>query len=102
MADQIVSSVVMFLLGSVLTYFSTRWSNALKKITVLEKGVQALLRDRMINLLRTYAKSEKPIPQRDVENFESMYAVHKALGGDNGYIEEVRKIFIEEMEHERH
>lgn len=101
MAEQIVQSIVMFLLGAVLSYFSTRWSTALKKITVLEVGVQALLRDRMLFLHKTYAKSGQLIPQKDVENFESMYSAYKGLGG-NGYMEDVHKVFIEEMPHEKH
>lgn len=101
MIEQIGSSIVMFLLGAALSYFSTRWSCALKKITILEDGLQALLRDHMLHLHRSYAKSGESIPQRDVENFESMYQTYKQLGG-NGYVEDVRRVFIEVMPHEKH
>lgn len=101
MIDQIISSIVMFLLGAALSFFSTRWSCALKKITILEQGVQALLRDHMLHLHRSYAKTKQPIPQRDVENFEFMYEAYRSLGG-NGYMEDVRHIFIEVMPHETH
>ncbi len=99
MIEQIATSVVMFLLGGVLTYFSTRWSRTLRKINALECGVQALLRDRMIQVYTYYRKTGEPIPQRVLAAFEAMYAAYKALGG-NGYMDEVHKKFMEEMPHE--
>lgn len=50
MIQEIGTAIVMFLLGSVLTYFSTRWSKTLAKIDKLEHGVQALLCDRMLQM----------------------------------------------------
>ncbi len=89
----------MFLLGGVLTYFSTHWSKTLQKIGCLEVGVQALLRDRMIQVYTYYRKNGRPVPQRELDSFESMFSAYKALGG-NGYLDDVRKKFIEVMPHE--
>ncbi len=99
MAEQIATSIVMFLLGAVLTYFSTRWSRTLEKMNALEFGVQALLRDRMIQAYTHYRKTGEPVSQRVLAAYESMYTAYKALGG-NGYMDEVHKKFMEEMPHE--
>ena len=60
MVEQIGTAIIMFLLGSVLTYFSTRWSRTLHKIESLEHGVQALLRDRMLQMY-SYYKEKHPL-----------------------------------------
>lgn len=99
MLEQIGTEIVMFLLGSALTYISTRWSKSLKKIDALEAGVQALLRDRMIMMHKYYLEKGKPVPQREVDSFESMYEAYKLLQG-NGYIDDVRHVIVEVMPHE--
>ena len=58
MVEQIGTAIIMFLLGSVLTYFSTRWSRTLHKIESLEHGVQALLRDRMLQMYSYYKEND--------------------------------------------
>jgi hypothetical protein len=101
MLEQIETSIIAFLLGSVLTYFAARWSRILKKIDLLELGIQAILRDRMCQIHKYYNEKKKPIPQREIDSFESMYSAYKQLGG-NGYIEDVRHEVIEVMPHEIH
>lgn len=99
MIEQIESTIIAFLLGSVLTYFATRWSKILKKIDCLEMGVQAILRDRMTQMHKYYMEKKKPIPQREIESFEAMYSAYKSLNG-NSYIEDVRHDILELMPHE--
>ena len=77
MVEQIGTAIIMFLLGSVLTYFSTRWSRTLHKIESLEHGVQALLRDRMLQMYSYYKEKQKPVPLREVESFEAMFSAYK-------------------------
>ncbi len=101
MIHEIATGIVMFLLGAVLTYFSTRWSKTLQKIDKLEIGVRALLRDRMLQMYSYYRETGKPIPLREVESFEAMYAAYGDLEG-NGFMPDVRKKFVEEMPHETH
>jgi hypothetical protein len=101
MFEQISSGIIMFLLGSVLTYFSTRWSRMLKKIDKLEFGVQALLRDRMLQMYSYYKEKGKPVPLREVESFEAMYSAYTQNEG-NGFMPDVRREFIEELPHETH
>ena len=100
MIEQIGTAVVMFLLGSVLTYFSTRWSKTLQKINKLEYGVQALLRDRMLQMYSYYKEKGKPVPLREVESFEAMYSAYRENEG-NSFMPDVRAEFME-LEHETH
>lgn len=100
MLEQVESTIIAFLLGSVLTYFATRWSKILKKIDKLEFGVQALLRDRMLQMYSYYKEKGKPVPLREVESFEAMYSAYKENEG-NSFIPDVRKEFME-LEHETH
>ena len=94
MLQEILQGIIMFLLGSVLTYFSTRWSKTLQKIDKLETGVQALLRDRMLQMYSYYKESGKKVPLRERESFESMYSVYTGNNG-NGFMPDVRKEFME-------
>ena len=100
MLEQVESTIIAFLLGSVLTYFATRWSRILKKIDKLEFGVQALLRDRMLQMYSYYKEKGKPVPLREVESFEAMYSAYRENEG-NSFMPDVRKEFME-LEHETH
>ena len=100
MLEQVESTVIAFLLGAVLTYFSTRWSKILRKIDKLEYGVQALLRDRMLQMYSYYREKGKPVPLREVESFECMYAAYTENEG-NSFMPDVRKKFME-LPHETH
>ena len=100
MLEQIESTVIAFLLGAVLTYFSTRWSKILKKIDKLEYGVQALLRDRMLQMYSYYKEKGKPVPLREVESFEAMYSAYTENEG-NSFMPDVREKFME-LPHETH
>ena len=100
MLEQIGNEIVMFLLGSALTYISTRWSKSLKKIDKLEYGVRALLRDRMLQMFAYYKEKGKKVPLRERESFEAMYVAYDDLDG-NGFMPDVRKEFLE-LPHEVH
>lgn len=99
MIEQIETIIVAFLMGSVLTFFAGRWSNTFKKIDAMEYGMQAILRDRMLQMHKYYSVKRVPIPQREVDSFETMYEAYKMLNG-NGYVEDVRHIIIDVMPHE--
>lgn len=101
MMEQIESTIVAFVLGAVLTYFSTRWSKTLAKIDCLEFGMQSILRDRMTQMHRYYTDKKKAIPQQEVDSFEQMFTAYKRLGG-NGYIDDIRRNIVEVMPHENH
>jgi len=94
MIQEIGTAIVMFLLGSVLTYFSTRWSRTLAKIDKLEFGVQALLRDRMLQMFSYYKEKGKKVPLRERESFEIMFEAYTDNHG-NSFMPDVRKEFME-------
>ena len=93
------TTIIMFLLGSTLTYFFGKWSGVFKKIDALEYGVQSILRDRMCQMHKYYMAKQIPIPQREVESFENMYSAYKRLGA-NGYVDDIRHEIIDVMPHE--
>jgi len=100
MLHEIASGIVMFFLGSTLTYFTTRWSKTLKKIDRLEFGVQALLRDRMLQMYSYYREKGKPVPLRERESFEAMFEAYTDNHG-NSFMPAVREEFMR-LPHETH
>ena len=100
MIQEIGTAIIMFLLGSVLTYFSTRWSKTLEKIDRLEYGVQALLRDRMLQMYSYYKEKGKPVPMRERESFNCMYDAYTDNHG-NSFMPKVKDEFME-LPHETH
>ena len=101
MLEQVWTEILVFLLGSALTFFATRWTQTFAKIECLEFGVQSILRDRMTQMHRYYTDKQKAIPQQEVDSFLQMYEAYKMLGG-NGYIDDIRKNIVEVMPHENH
>lgn len=101
MLEQVEISIVMFLLGSVLTFFASRWSNIFGKIDSLEFGVRALLRNRMIQTVNYYREKKKLVPQWELASFDQMYDAGKNLGED-GYLDELKHVMHEELKHETH
>ena len=93
MLQEIASGIIMFLLGSVLTYFSTRWSKTLAKIDRLEFSIQALLRDRMLQMFSYYKEKGKKVPMRERESFEIMFKAYTDNDG-NSFMPDVREEFL--------
>lgn len=95
------TAIIMFLLGSALTYFFGKWSKVFEKIDCLEFGIQSILRDRMCQMHRYYTDKQKPIPQQEVDSFLQMYEAAKKLNA-NGYMEHIRHDIVEVFQHENH
>lgn len=93
MIEQVESIVLAFFVGAVLTYFSTRWSTIFRKIDKLETGVQALLRDRMLQMYSYYKEKGKPVPLRERESFEHMFSAYTDNDG-NSFMPGVREEFL--------
>ena len=100
MLEQIGVEIVVFLMGSAMTYFIGKWSGIFKKIDALEAGMRAILRDRMCQMHKYYLEKKKPIPQRELDSFDSMYQAYKGLTDSNGYMDTVRHDIFEVMPHE--
>lgn len=93
MIEQVESIVLAFFVGAVLTYFSTRWSTIFRKIDKLETGVQALLRDRMLQMYSYYKEKGKPVSLRERESFECMFSAYTDNDG-NSFMLSVREEFL--------
>lgn len=83
------------LIGIVAKFLWDKFSKKLQKMhsnqEALERGVQALLRDRLVSRYDEYIKcGYAPIHVK--ENFENMYQQYHALGA-NGVMDSIREEF---------
>ena len=83
--SKIVIAVLTTITISVIGYCVTKFKAVNKKQNAIEKGVQALLRDRIIQIYNHYNK-EKYIPIYSRENISNLHNEYKALGG-NGTVD---------------
>lgn len=80
------------LLGVFYKYIMRRIADNEEKTKAVRLGVQALLRDRMIQAYRFWSeKGYAPIEEKD--NFENMYKQYHSLG-ENGVMDEVHREFL--------
>jgi len=102
MIQEIGANIVTFLLGAALTYFVGHWSNAFKTLEAVKFGVRALIRNRMIQSVNYFREHpDKLVPQWELASFDQLYDAGKALGED-GYLDTLKKVMHEELEHETH
>ena len=81
----IFSAIVAFLFGKVV--------GSVKRMEALERGVQAILRDRLYQSYNHFMeKGYAPLYARD--NFENMYQQYHNLG-KNGVMDDIRNKFLE-------
>ena len=57
--------------------------------------------DTLHALIRDYREKKKKVPQWELDSYEQMFDAYKKLGG-NGYLDDLRKEFVEELSHETH
>ena len=82
--DWVVQYWVVWAFGLLTSGLAALWRYALaqhKRQKALETGVQALLRDRIIQSCDYYQKKQS-ISVHGRENIQSMYAAYHALGGN--------------------
>lgn len=78
---------VFGLLVALFTFLYRRLSKRVKRIGTVELGVQALLRDRIVQAYNHYSdKGYCPIYGR--QNVEALYTQYRALGG-NGTVKDL-------------
>lgn len=81
----IISSVVAFIIGKL--------TGNMKRMEALERGVQAILRDRLYQTYNHHSeKGYASVHAR--ENFENMYQQYHNLG-KNGVMDDIREKFLE-------
>ena len=92
MADFVARYFVEFLCGivvAILSYFMKRILGKIKRLELVENGMQALLKDRII---QAYNKcvDRGCCPIYELDNIEKLYVSYHELGG-NGTITELMK-----------
>lgn len=68
-----------------------RLKDGIEKQGAVEKGIQALLRDRIINLYNHY-KDKGFCPIYALENAEALFVQYQALGGNGAITELMEKL----------
>ncbi len=86
MTEQIVSHAINLLLGGVVSYIFALYRQKKKENDALKAGLQALLRDRIIQAYNHYVDDRGWIPIYALESINTCYKSYEALG-ENGVID---------------
>ena len=84
--DAALSSVINVVSGGVITLLITMYRQKKKQNDALKAGLQALLRERIIQAYNHYVQDEGWIPIYAKESIDACYKSYEALG-DNGVID---------------
>lgn len=84
--DAALNSVINVVFGSVITLLITMYRQKKKENDALKAGLQALLRDRIIQAYNHYVQDKGWIPIYAKESIDACYKSYEALG-DNGVID---------------
>lgn len=86
MIEQIISHLLNLVLGGVVSYVLMLYRQKKKENDALKAGLQALLRDRIIQAYNHYVDGKGWIPIYAKESIDACYKSYEALG-DNGVID---------------
>lgn len=84
--DAALNSVINVVFGGVITLLITMYRQKKKENDALKAGLQALLRDRIIQAYNHYVQDKGWIPIYAKESIDACYWSYEALG-DNGVID---------------
>lgn len=84
--DAALNSVINVVFGGVITLLITMYHQKKKENDALKAGLQALLRDRIIQAYNHYVQDRGWIPIYAKESIDACYRSYEALG-DNGVID---------------
>lgn len=84
--DAALNSVINVMFGGVITLLITMYRQKKKQNDALKAGLQALLRDRIIQAYNHYVQDKGWIPIYAKESIDACYKSYEALG-DNGVID---------------
>jgi hypothetical protein len=84
--DAALNSVINVVFGGVITLLITMYRQKKKQNDALKAGLQALLRDRIIQAYNHYVQDKGWIPIYAKESIDACYKSYEALG-DNGVID---------------
>lgn len=86
MIESTVQTVINIIAGAVISYLFALYRAKKKENNALKAGLQALLRDRIIQAYNHYVQDKGWIPIYAKESIEACYKSYEALG-DNGVID---------------
>lgn len=90
MIEQMISHVLNLILGGVISYIFALYRQKKKENDALKAGLQALLRDRIIQAYNHYVQDKGWIPIYAKESIDACYKSYEALG-ENGVINDLMK-----------
>lgn len=90
MLEQMISHVLNLILGGVVSYIFALYRQKKKENDALKAGLQALLRDRIIQAYNHYVQDKGWIPIYAKESIDACYRSYEALG-ENGVINDLMK-----------
>lgn len=88
MIEGILNNIINIIVGGIASYLYALYRQKQKENTALKLGVQALLRDRIIQAYNHYVKDKGFIPIYAKESINACYKSYEALG-ENGVINDL-------------
>lgn len=86
MIESTVQTVINIIAGAIISYLFALYRAKKKENNALKAGLQALLRDRIIQAYNHYVQDKGWIPIYAKESIDACYKSYEALG-DNGVID---------------
>lgn len=86
MIESTIQTVINIIAGAVISYLFALYRAKKKQNDALKAGLQALLRDRIIQAYNHYVQDKGWIPIYAKESIDACYRSYEALG-DNGVID---------------
>lgn len=85
MIESTVQTVINIIAGAIISYLFVLYRAKKKESNALKAGLQALLRDRIIQAYNHYCDDKKWIPVYALESINACFRSYEALG-ENGVI----------------
>lgn len=95
MIESTLQAVINIIAGMIISYLFAIYRQKKKENDALKAGLQALLRDRIIQAYNHYCDDKKWIPIYALESINACYRSYEALGENgviNGLIEQLNKL----------
>lgn len=95
MIESTLQAVINIIAGMIISYLFALYSQKKKENDALKSGLQALLRDRIIQAYNHYCDDKKWIPIYALESINACYKSYEGLGENgviNGLIEQLNKL----------
>lgn len=86
MIESTVQTIINIIAGAIISYLFALYRAKKKENNALKAGLQALLRDRIIQAYNHYVQDKGWIPIYAKESIDACYKSYEALG-DNGVID---------------